>query len=128
LLKSTNMRYDNTSGLIESGFSKFASVCELQQTNCAGVPIERGVYLVVRLIPTKPEFLIESIGGYYKEQNPTVPIITLQEKWVESTIVLYIGKAGNQNGKVTLRNRLRQYMDFGQGLSVPIGVGVISGN
>jgi len=61
----------------------------------------------------------EAPCGRFKDREPNVPISTLQSKWVDGTIVLYIGKAGGTNGAKwsdhTLQQRVQQYMDIGSG-------------
>jgi hypothetical protein len=42
----------------------------------------------------------------------------VESRWVENTIVLYIGKAGPEERR-TLKARLNEYMQFGRG--IPIG-------
>jgi hypothetical protein len=71
-----------------------------------------GTYIVVRESAKRATFLEGNPGGRYKSQNPTVPIPTLTEKWVDGCCVLYIGKATN------LSRRLHQYRDFGLGKPV----------
>ncbi len=107
------LRFDDPTHLSEYGFAGFFTVQELQETRCRSVPSEPGVYLVVRPGTTLPIFLRESIGGHFKDRNPTVTTEKLVDKWLKSVSVLYIGKAGS------LRNRLKQYMDFG--LGKPVG-------
>lgn len=86
---------------------------------CAAIPAERGVYLMLRLATDPPIVLMHSTGGRFKGRDPSVPVTTLQARWVDGTPVLYIGKAGNLTGNATLRSRLLQYMEFG--LGKPVG-------
>lgn len=102
----------------QSGFDGFASISALTKSSCAKVPDEHGVFLVLRRGTSHPEFLEQSTGGRFKGKNPTVPVSLLEDKWVESAIVLYIGKAGPSKRR-TLKKRLDEYMQFGQG--VPVG-------
>lgn len=106
-------RFDDPTCLREQNFTGFSTVRELQETKCHSVPSEPGVYLVIWPEATPPSFLPENIGGHFKARNPTVAVEKLTEKWVEFVNVLYIGKAGS------LKNRLKQYMDFG--LGKPVG-------
>ena len=93
------------------GFSGFVSVAKLREDSCS-IPLGAGVYLVVRETNAAPRFLSEGTGGYFKKKNPNVSIEELQANWVDDSCVLYIGKAKS------LRNRLTQYIKFGEGRSV----------
>ena len=72
----------------------------------------------------RPQFLARSTGGFFKENDPTVDIETLKGKWLESAIVVYVGRAGGTDEKTgkkiasTLRSRLKLYFDFGAGKPV----------
>jgi hypothetical protein len=76
------------------------------------------VYLIVRNDRELPSFLKTSIGGHFKGKDPTVEISTLEENWIDDALVLNIGKAGPKKGR-TLRKRVREYIQFGNG--TPIG-------
>ena len=54
-------------------------------------------------------------GGHFKDKNPNVSIDILKENWVDNSLIVYIGKAGNESSKATLNSRLKQYLYFGQG-------------
>jgi hypothetical protein len=112
------MRFDDVADLVANGFTGFITCSELQRTGCRDVPNEGGIYLVIRPFAMAPEFLSESIGGHFKGNNPTLPTAALRAQWVEPAKVLYIGKAGGLSGNGTLKSRLRQYMNFGQGQAV----------
>lgn len=105
-------------GISSLGFRGFVPVVHLQATGCAEVPKERGVYLVLRDAKESPVFLKRSVGGFFKGVDPTVPVRTLQQQWVDDAIVLNIGKAGGGVASATLKSRLKQYMDFGAGRPV----------
>ena len=107
------MTFASIDDIGHSGFDGFVTVSALQASKCCEVPNKPGVYLVVRPSSVLPEFLNESVGGRFKGNDPTVPTRTLESKWVENTLVLYIGKAGPRTA--TLRSRLLQYVRFGQG-------------
>jgi hypothetical protein len=104
--------------LVDFGFKGFVDIAKLKTTSCNTIPQEKGVYVILRESTGKPVFLKESIGGHFKEQNPTVSEEELKNNWVENTIVVYIGKAGGTNSNATLFSRLRQYIHFGQGKPV----------
>ena len=99
----------------ENGFQGFISITDLQTSKCSDVPNEPGVYIILAPEKFEAHFLLESMGGHFKNKNPTVCIECLKKKWIEDTRVLYIGKVGP---KRTLRQRLSQYMQFGQGRNI----------
>jgi hypothetical protein len=110
------VNFDSIDAIRQSGFEGFVAISTLQTLNCTQVPDKPGVYLILRSDMAPPDFLSESTGGHFKGKNPTVPVSKLQSKWVEDSLVLNIGKAGG--GNATLRSRLKQYMQFGQGKPV----------
>jgi hypothetical protein len=65
-----------------------------------------------------PQFLPIGTGGFFKGRDPNISIQVLKQHWVENTCVIYIGKAGGEDSKSTLRSRLTQYFRFGQGKNV----------
>jgi hypothetical protein len=97
-----------------AGFQGAQRISELQQSKCKEVPGQPGVYVIQRPRATDPTYLPESIGRHFKGRNPTLPTAVLASQWVPESCVVYIGKASRQ----TLRERLRQYMDFGLGKAV----------
>ena len=108
---STNFR--ELANLEQNGLTGFVSISLLQESQCRNIPSERGVYLILYTLKSKPRFLNKSIGGHFKGKDPTVSIAELESKWIDSTVVIYIGKATN------LKKRLWQYMCFGQGKPSP---------
>ena len=106
--------FSTIAGLREAGFAGFASVQALCEARCKSIPEQQGVYLTVAQSGLIPKFLAESLAG----QDFTVPVSELKESWVPGAIVLYIGKAGGQKWKATLRARIKQYLAFGRGLSI----------
>lgn len=111
-------QFDSIDAIRQSGFEGFVTISALQESRCCDVPDVPGVYLVLRASKTPPEFLGESTGGHFKGKNPAVLVSELELNWVEDAIVLNIGKAGPSKGR-TLRSRLAEYMQFGQG--EPVG-------
>ena len=99
------------------GFSGFVSVKSLLK-NSSQIPDKRGVYVVLRTNVDEPIFLEKGSGGYFKGKDPNVAIKKLQENWIYNTPVVYIGKAGGDGKKATLRSRILQYLKFGQGKPV----------
>ena len=107
--------------LIAQGFVGFKSMKYLMDGGIKDVPTQMGVYVVLREKESKPKFLINGSGGTYKGKAADVPVEVLNEKWVSGAHVVYIGKAGvaGNQGKAgedtTLKDRLSQYIRFGQG-------------
>jgi hypothetical protein len=101
--------------LRENGFEGFDSVAVLRSTGLQSVPKEAGVYLSVWAGDGEPTILAKSSGGWFKGRDPTQEVALLQGKWVKTSPVIYIGKAGGLASGATLRSRLRQYLQFGSG-------------
>lgn len=102
-----------------AGFQGFVPIKDLQAQECAQVPAVPGVYLVLRPDATGPQWLPRSTGGHFKERDPSVKNLDeIQRAWVDGATVLYIGKAGTDKGKASLRSRLHAYMRFGKGQAV----------
>lgn len=99
------------------GFKGFIAVKDLQKDTSV-IPRTNGVYAVVRLCKSHPTFLANGTGGFFKDRNPNVDILTLEDKWVDGTEILYIGKAGGGTSSSTLYKRIKQYLDFGNGKKV----------
>lgn len=113
------MDYNDIKELKGNGFQGFVKIKDLQNNKCNYVINSPGVYLVLFPNDQNPIFLEENIGGHFKGRNPTVPKNILEDKWVDSTKVIYIGQAGGGKSKATLQKRLWQYMRFGKG--EPVG-------
>jgi hypothetical protein len=99
------------------GFTGFKSINELF-FNSSLIPDIKGVYCIFHLNDKGCDFLLEGCGGHFKKKNPNVALLELQNNWVKNTNVIYIGKAGGEGKKATLRSRLKQYLQFGQGKPV----------
>ncbi|WLF51535.1 hypothetical protein [Rhodococcus opacus] len=103
--------------LIDAGFTGFVRFSELPTSQAATDP---GVYVVIRLAETDPEFLQQSPAGWFKGKDPSVPVATLENAWVPSSPVVYLGKAnGGATGRRGLRKRLDEYRRHGAG--EPVG-------
>ena len=87
------------------GFTGFAP---LHLTATLRIPDEPGIYAVL-LDPPLASFLDESVGGHFKQKNPTVDPGILQQKWVPGTPTMYIGRAN------ALRKRIGLLRRYGQG-------------
>ena len=69
--------------------------------------------LVLRKEISFPEFAEVGRGGFFKGKDPNVDITVLKNNWVTGTNILYIGMTGS-----SLRRRIKQYMQFGEGKPV----------
>lgn len=105
--------------LKNNGFCGFKTVAELRE-NINVVPELTGVYVLLRPNDDEPVFLENGTGGFFKKKNPNVALPKLSAKWVKDTSIVYIGKAdiSSKTGERGLRTRLREYLDFGQGLNI----------
>lgn len=105
--------------LKNNGFCGFKTVAELRE-NINVVPELTGVYILLRPNDDEPVFLENGTGGFFKKKNPNVALPKLSAKWVKDTSIVYIGKAdiSPKTGERGLRTRLREYLDFGQGLNI----------
>lgn len=94
---------------LASGLEGFVS---LRTLDPATVPAGSGVYVV--FAPEDFEFRVldGSSGGHFKDKDPTVDFELLLKRWISETRIIYIGKA------TSLRSRLRQFRDFGNGKPV----------
>lgn len=93
--------------LCDNGFSPAVPLCRASSL----VGHTPGVYVVALTSPT-PDFVSESVGGWFKGRCPSVSIDALRTKWVPGTEVLYVGRASN------LRRRIGQLVRFGHGQAV----------
>lgn len=95
-----------------TGFEGFVTFGDLPTV---GVPERPGVYVVLRPDGVQPTFLPSSQAGRHKGKNPSLSVDDLRSRWVNEADVLYVGKAGGEPSKATLRKRLTQYVRFGRG-------------
>ncbi len=112
------MDFASIDGLLAAGFRGFETVASLRESSGVGVPEQRGVYLVLRTEVGPPTFLDVSAAGRLKGKDPTVPLDSLAENWVDGALVLYIGQAGGGESVQTLRQRIRSLLMFGAGSAV----------
>lgn len=101
----------------EQGFVGFIKISDLMRDTSI-IPREPGVYIVLYPETNEPTFLDHGTGGCFNCTDPNMPVSYLKQKWVNDTIVVYIGKAGGNGNKATLSKRLRMYLRFGQGKPV----------
>jgi hypothetical protein len=104
--------------LKEYGFDGFVTISYLKARGCNMIPRDKGVYVVVKEDSRPADFLKVSIGGHFKDQDPTVEISELQTKWVDGASVVYIGKAGGIKSNATLFSRIGQFIKFGEGKKI----------
>ena len=114
-----NLTFTDLDELKQYGFEGFATVESIQKGMVTNVPSAKGIYLVIYLSENKPVFMEKSIGGHFKGKDPAVDKEILKKKWVDNTIVAYIGQAGGGSSNATLKSRIRQLVEFGSGK--PIG-------
>lgn len=103
--------FNSKESLFENGFRGFKSVKELRNDTSI-IPNEEGVYLVLNFNLNDTDFLEKGTGGFFKNKDPNVSIEELHKNFVDNSLVVYIGKANS------LRRRIKQYLDFGEGKKV----------
>ncbi|ROI14820.1 GIY-YIG nuclease family protein [Epilithonimonas hominis] len=113
---STVFNEDVVVELKNIGFKGFISIEKIIE-NYNVLPKQKGVYILIHSAEN-PRFLAVGTGGYFKQREPNVDVEELKKNWVEDSSIIYIGKAGSDNGGATLQSRLKQYFNFGQGKAV----------
>lgn len=108
--------------LLKIGFAGFIRLKEIDNDFCI-FPDYKGLYIIYIEENSNASFCNPGTGGFFKGKNPNVTINELNEKWVEDTNILYIGRAGGtaKNGRVyksTLKQRIMQYIKFGRGQNI----------
>lgn len=98
--------------LKEAGFIGFIDIKTLKQIYNR-LPLEKGVYVVLRMTDEAPVFLEKGTGGFFKGKNPNVAISKLQGKWLDDSPIMYIGQTTK-----SLQKRILQYLQFGSGMGV----------
>jgi hypothetical protein len=109
--------FNDIKAIEELGFLGFIKLGDLFD-NSSIIPDIKGIYMILYNNNNTPEFLITGTGGHFKGKNPNISMQALKHNWIEDTKVVYIGKAGGDDSKATLRSRLTQYFRFGQGKNV----------
>ncbi|WP_417361112.1 hypothetical protein [Galbibacter sp.] len=107
------INFNNLDDIKKNGFTGFKLVSELW-TDRSSIPKTKGVYIVINPTFKKTEFINPGVGGFFKGKDPNLSIEDLKTNHVDNSQVVYIGKAGNLNGKATLNSRLGQYLRFGE--------------
>ena len=80
------------------------------------IPAAPGTYRVVADVGFTPQYRNKSSTIPFKGKDPSIDVAVLKDKWVNSAQVIYIGKAGGLNQRATLRQRIKAYIKFGNGL------------
>jgi hypothetical protein len=102
--------------LTDRGFSGFVPFSQLNEH---GVPLDAGVYVVVRPDVRDLRFLPRSPAGHFKGRDPSVSREALADAWVGGAMLLYVGKATlGSSGRRGLRKRLDEYRRHGAGEAV----------
>jgi hypothetical protein len=102
-----------------SGFEGFTPVSQLAAGGLDVVPLGPGVYVVLRISVAEPTFLRRSRGGWFKGNDPTVPVSLLEDRWLPAVQTVYIGKAtAGTSGSSGLRKRIGQLVSYGRGRPV----------
>ena len=111
------MNIHSLESIKQSGFLGFKKIKDLK-SDPSWIPSTKGVYLVLRPDNSPVEFVKIGTGGFFKGKDPNVSVDELKNNWIEETQIVYIGKAGGSSSDATLYSRLKQYLNFGQGINV----------
>lgn len=116
------MIFDSIDALIAEGFTGFKTVAELREDRSC-LPRTKGVYIVLYLMGGRPDLLKRGSGGRFKGVDKNADIEFLFRRWVDGTIVVYIGKAGvrgksDKDSRATLHRRVGRFIDYGSGQNV----------
>jgi hypothetical protein len=103
---------ESASEILYVSFKRPASA---KTTSVIQVPSVLGIYIVSVPKGFEHKFLPESPVLPRRQVASSKSVDCLEKKWVEGTTVIYIGKAGGDHKKATLRSRLRTYMRFSSG-------------
>lgn len=108
-----------------NNFTNYRTIEELksEKFDWSFIPSTKGVYIVVYDNVNIPSFLPKGLGGFFKNIDPNVLIETLKQSWIKFSPgddnIMYIGKAGGENTRSTLKKRIKEYIRFGNGKSSP---------
>ena len=106
-------------GLKALRFRGFSSVRTLRSDKCRSVPAEPGVYLFLRNPAFTCAFLQVGTGPpQHRDKQLNYAVEELEKRWIEDALVLYVGKAGGVNIASTLRSRIHEMVQYGQGVPV----------
>jgi hypothetical protein len=113
----------SVAALHDAGFQGFHSIVQLRETAALEVPVERGIYAIVRDTLMPPHFLPSSVGGRYRQKDPTLPVERLKERWVEGAVVLYFSRAPGPGVRNLLQQRIKRHIRFGHGSAIAATTG-----
>jgi hypothetical protein len=106
----------NRRTLQDDGFTGFRS---FEQLEISQIPQLPGIYAVLKPEGFERLFLEKSVGGHFKQRDPSLLQAALETEWIEDADVLYLGKAGpGSTGNRGLRKRIQEFADFGRGRPV----------
>ena len=77
------------------------------------LPVGPGIYLVLYVNGRRPQFAVKGVGGFFKGRDPNVGIPELESKWIDDTIIIYVGQTRD-----SLARRITKLIDFGKGKPV----------
>jgi hypothetical protein len=101
------------------GFEGFLSVAQLRDEGAESVPVDAGVWVVVREgSPALPHFQPRSSAAAWRGQDPTLTADELAGRWVPQAYVLYVGLAPGTGVRHLLQQRIKRFLRFGSGRNV----------
>ncbi len=116
---SASFRCQSDEYLLSSiGFTGFATVEQLRCGQLRQVPNGPGVYAVVVPDGYVPDFQLSNPGGQIRGRDPTVSVETLKRNWVNTSRIIYFGKAGGYSTSRGLNTRIGELLKFGEGRRV----------
>ena len=98
--------------LLATGFKGLHTVEAIYGGQFGSVPDAGGIYAVFRLADPPPRFAVSNAAGRWKGKDPTLDPALLRAAWVDGAALLYVSKGAS------LRTRVRQLVEFGQGKQV----------
>ena len=109
---------ESRASLEAAGFQGFVAAVTLQLDRCESVPVARGVYVVMRDPEYPAGFRVHSPAGHYRGVDPTLPIETLESRWVPGAAVLFVGTAPGSGVRALLQQRIKRTVRFGGGADI----------
>ena len=114
---------DSIEALTAAGFEGFVPVGDLARSGCMEVPVERGVYAIVREPADAPRIMPSSQAGRYRGEKPTVKPEILEKKWVPGAVVLYVAAADGTGVRNQLQQRIKRMIRYGGGANIGAAAG-----
>lgn len=105
------MIFKNIENISDYGFDGLFKIEQLKNNNKL-IHDEKGVYMVL-FNGIEPLFLEKGTCRFYKDRDPNVMKIELNNNWVDNAVVLYSGKSNN------LQSRIKQYLSISRGKKSP---------